>query len=167
MVALSGHEGHEGHDAVCAMHMSLNWETENVCVLLSSLRINSYFSLVAACFFVFLMGLGFERLRNVVSNWEQGLSSKPRLSIDNPTRSSDSTEQLESFIAVHQNTNIQDIKLAKSVVYGIMMFYSYCLMLIFMTYNGFLMISITLGAIVGNYYFGSQDASANRAISCH
>jgi copper transporter 1 len=51
-------------------------------------------------------------------------------------------------------------------MYAILMGISFWLMLVFMTYNGYLMIALVLGAGVGHYVFG-QEKPAARSISCH
>jgi len=48
-------------------------------------------------------------------------------------------------------------------------FVGFFLMLIFMTYNGYLMIATVLGAGIGFFYFGGNTLSlpATKALSCH
>ncbi|KAI9251830.1 hypothetical protein BDA99DRAFT_521294 [Phascolomyces articulosus] len=54
----------------------------------------------------------------------------------------------------------------RSSVYAILVAISFWLMLVFMTYNGYLMIAVVLGAGVGHYYTHGRLA-ASRSIQCH
>jgi len=38
------------------------------------------------------------------------------------------------------------------------------MMLVFMTYNGWIMISVVVGAIIGNYLYGGE---INDTVACH
>lgn len=55
----------------------------------------------------------------------------------------------------------------ESLIYGLQVFYSFMLMLVFMTYNGWLMVSMTLGAIVGYYKFSSIASPLTQSLACH
>jgi copper transporter 1 len=55
----------------------------------------------------------------------------------------------------------------RSALYALLMGISFWLMLVFMTYNGYLMIALILGAGVGHYMFGQGKLAAARNISCH
>lgn len=47
-------------------------------------------------------------------------------------------------------------------------FVGFFLMLIFMTYNGYLMAATVIGAGVGFFYFGGDSlSSSTKALSCH
>lgn len=54
-----------------------------------------------------------------------------------------------------------------SILYAFHVAISFWLMLVFMTYNGFLMLTVILGAGVGYYLFGNGYLSANRSVQCH
>lgn len=60
----------------------------------------------------------------------------------------------------------QQQKVIRSVNYAVLVGISFWLMLVFMTYNGFLMISVVIGAGIGHYAFGG-NLSADRGIQCH
>lgn len=55
----------------------------------------------------------------------------------------------------------------RSTIYAILVAISFWLMLVFMTYNGFLMIAVVLGAGFGHFIFGRGKLAANRSIQCH
>ncbi|TPX18461.1 uncharacterized protein E0L32_011646 [Thyridium curvatum] len=56
--------------------------------------------------------------------------------------------------------------LIKAVLYGIQNFYAFMIMLIFMTYNGWVMISVSMGAFVGYLLFGGSTP-ATKETACH
>lgn len=55
-------------------------------------------------------------------------------------------------------------ELIRSMIYAILVGISFWLMLVFMTYNGYLMMATVLGAGFGHYFFGN---SMNKSIQCH
>lgn len=55
-------------------------------------------------------------------------------------------------------------RIQKSVYYGLLVGYSYMMMLVFMTYNGWAMIAVVLGAVLGNYLYGGE---INDSMACH
>lgn len=65
----------------------------------------------------------------------------------------------------HRLSNQQ--QLTRSLFYAAQVFVGFFLMLIFMTYNGYLMASTVIGAGVGFFYFGGNYLSSTKALSCH
>lgn len=60
----------------------------------------------------------------------------------------------------------QRAHIIKAVLYALQNFYAFMLMLVFMTYNGWVMIAVTLGAFIGYVTFG-QKTSATKDNACH
>lgn len=58
-------------------------------------------------------------------------------------------------------------RLLSSSMYAILVAISFWLMLVFMTYNGYLMIATVLGAGFGHFIFSQGRLTANKAIQCH
>lgn len=46
------------------------------------------------------------------------------------------------------------------------MFYSFFIMLLFMTYNGWVMISVALGAVLGYLVWGAE-LGVEKSVACH
>ncbi|KAJ1865220.1 copper transpport protein [Coemansia sp. RSA 2703] len=161
---MSGHGDHGGHDGhggggslpMCAMNMSLNWSTDNVCVLFDFWRINSGTSLVASLIGVFLLGYLYEFARARVRSWEQSMAPTG-ISI-----SAGADTPLVGGSAVPTN-----IRWKRALFYGLLVAYSYSLMLIFMTYNGYLMLAVIGGAITGHFSYSTDSWGAVRGASCH
>jgi len=65
-------------------------------------------------------------------------------------------------------------RLIRAVLYGATVFLSFFLMLVFMTYNAYLILSVVVGAAIGHYILGSTmnaDAvlldSGGKTMACH
>ncbi|KAH7035201.1 Ctr copper transporter [Microdochium trichocladiopsis] len=63
----------------------------------------------------------------------------------------------------------KQVRLVKSALYGLQNFYAFMIMLLFMTYNGWVMIAVAVGAGVGYWFFGSsgQGTRAYKETACH
>ena len=59
----------------------------------------------------------------------------------------------------------------KAVLYAVQVFYSFFIMLLFMTYNGWVMLAVAVGAFAGYLIFGDANggggASATKTVACH
>ncbi|KAF3162637.1 hypothetical protein TWF225_006720 [Orbilia oligospora] len=63
-------------------------------------------------------------------------------------------------------TTIQkDGQLIKALLYALQVFYSFFIMLLFMTYNGWVMLAVAVGAFVGYMIWG--NTSAVKSVACH
>jgi copper transporter 1 len=69
------------------------------------------------------------------------------------------------IIVYNRLSNRQE--LLRSTLYAVLVGISFWLMLVFMTYNGYLMIATVLGAGFGHFIFGRGKLSASRNIQCH
>ncbi|KAJ1794555.1 copper transpport protein [Coemansia sp. RSA 1807] len=146
-----GHGGHEDARPMCAMNMALNWSTDNVCVLFDFWRITSGMSLVFSCAAVFALGYLYELSRTRVRSWELAqLTGRARLE----------TPLVADGLG-------RSARWMRAVMYGLLVAYSYSLMLIFMTYNGFLILAVIGGAIAGHYAYATDALGAVRGANCH
>jgi hypothetical protein len=57
-------------------------------------------------------------------------------------------------------------KLVKGAFYGGQVFYSFFIMLLFMTYNGWVMIAVAVGAMLGYLVWGDDEPSG-KSVACH
>ncbi|CDS13948.1 hypothetical protein LRAMOSA06121 [Lichtheimia ramosa] len=160
-----GHGGHVGHGdmpATCNMNMLFNWQIENTCIVFEWWHIRTAYGFWGSCLVVFAIAAGYEFLRvksnNIDQLWyearakrgEQGL-----LANDGPLLRGQSPRL----------TTQQEI--IRSSLYAVLVGISFWLMLVFMTYNGYLMLSVVLGAGVGHFAFGQGQLTADRSIQCH
>ncbi|ORX56417.1 Ctr copper transporter [Hesseltinella vesiculosa] len=149
--------------AMCNMNMIFNWQIQDTCVVFEWWHIQTSMGMLLSCLAVFAIAAGYEYLRV----WTTQLD---RVALPSDNKKSDPNHQStssfsESDTLLHSPVRQQQI--LRSVMYAIMMAISFWLMLVFMTYNGYLMIATILGAGVGHYIFGQGRLPASRSISCH
>lgn len=114
--------------------MLFAWDWRNTCVVFEWWHIKTFPQFLLSFVVIVSLGALYEYLKDVVGEWE--------------------VNQLQS----------NRLKFKRSIFYGLQVFFSFWLMLVFMTYNGWLMIAVALGASVGNYFWGR---SAGRSLACH
>merc|ERR1711881_162857 len=59
----------------------------------------------------------------------------------------------------------QSTKIVKAFLYAVQVFYSFFIMLLFMTYNGWIMLAVAVGAFVGYLMF--SPGPATKTVACH
>ncbi|KAJ2781885.1 copper transpport protein [Coemansia javaensis] len=154
------HGGHGGHDdghggrPMCAMNMALNWSTDNVCVLFDFWRITSGTSLALSWAAVFVLGYAYELARARVRRWELSLAR-------------DCAEPQPEMPLADAARARRAARRTRALLYGLMVAYSYSLMLIFMTYNGYLILAVIGGAAAGHYVYSVDALGAVRGANCH
>jgi copper transporter 1 len=142
-----GHGG--GMKDMCSMNMLFTWDTNNLCIVFRQWHVRSTTSLLFSLIAVIILAIGYEALRSVSRRYEQAL--------DNRVRSAPRQSQGQADQRAH---------LVKAVLYALQNFYAFMLMLVFMTYNGWVMISVSFGAFLGYLFFG-QRTSATKENACH
>ncbi|GAN01002.1 copper transporter [Mucor ambiguus] len=187
MSSMSGHEGHTmlGHDmpeASCSMNMLFNWQINDVCVVFESWHIHNAVEMLISCIVVFCIAAGYEYLRvwslSLQDQWSQG--DKKKLSDQqtlvgghaedgyesaNAITTADSASFLRKDMTLVRRSSKHHV--LRSMVYAVLVAISFWLMLVFMTYNGYLMIATVLGAGFGHLVFGNGKLKASRDIQCH
>ncbi|KAG5938765.1 hypothetical protein E4U60_001189 [Claviceps pazoutovae] len=144
-----GHGGHGGMDDMCSMSMLFTWDTKNLCIVFRQWHVRSTPGLIASLIAVVLLAMGYEALRALSRKYENAVY---RRILAMPRQS-------------HENASKQGHVL-KAVLYGVQNFYAFMLMLVFMTYNGWVMIAVSLGAFLGYLSFG-HCTSSTKENACH
>ncbi|KAK9478218.1 Ctr copper transporter family-domain-containing protein [Lipomyces japonicus] len=161
------HSGHSGHHDMpdldldfgsdndefgtppCKMNMLFTWNSEDLCIVFEWWHIRTGFGFFVSLIAIVLLSMGYEYARNLVANLEADLES-----------SSSST-------ASRRDQKVQRrIKITKGLIYAVQVFYSFFLMLVFMTYNGWVMLAVTAGAFLGHVLW-STPLSKSKGMSCH
>ncbi|KAF4967611.1 hypothetical protein FSARC_4858 [Fusarium sarcochroum] len=143
-----GHGG-GGMKDMCSMNMLFTWDTTNLCIVFRQWHVRSTTSLFFSLVAVILLAIGYEALRSLSRRYEETLDNRVRAT---PRQSQGQADQRAHLI--------------KAVLYGLQNFYAFMLMLVFMTYNGWVMVSVSLGAFLGYLFFG-QKTSATKDNACH
>ncbi|KAF8938185.1 Ctr copper transporter family-domain-containing protein [Dissophora ornata] len=162
-----GHDGGHGGNS-CSMNMLFNWDTENLCVIFESWQINTPSALIFSCLIIIGLAASYELLRAQSCRYEERLiegASKRRGGSSSNGIDEDETPLLSSRSISLRLSNQQ--QLMRAVFYMAQVFLGFFLMLIFMTYNGYLMASTVIGAGVGFFYFGGNSLSSTKTLSCH
>ncbi|KAL8419715.1 hypothetical protein RB594_002768 [Gaeumannomyces avenae] len=138
-----------GGMAKCSMNMLFTWDTTNLCIVFERWHIRSTAGLIFSLLAVVAIGAGYEALRESIRRYEHYLNKKneavPRQNKPKVTR---------------------EAHVLKAVLYGIQNFYAFMIMLIFMTYNGWVMIAVSFGAFLGYLLFGGSTP-ATKETACH
>ncbi|KAK0746317.1 ctr copper transporter family protein [Schizothecium vesticola] len=175
--AMEGHEGHHmpGMDgpAKCSMNMLFTWDYQNVCVVFRQWQITSPLSLVVTLAAIVALVAGYEALREGIRRYETSVSQRvetsPRGILDGDDDHPETVaETTPFFLRPGQNKSevARRAHVVKSVLYGLQNFYAFMIMLIFMTYNGWIMIAVSVGAGLGYLLFGSRT-TAVKDTACH
>ncbi|CZT01549.1 related to a putative low-affinity copper transport protein [Rhynchosporium graminicola] len=143
-----GH-GHGGMADMCNMNMLFTWDTTNLCIVFKWWHVRSTTSLLISLVAVVALTAGYEAIRSASRRYEQSVAKKTN---EAPRRNA---------VAVSQNAHVM-----KAAIYAVQTFYAFMLMLLFMTYNGWVMLAVGVGSFVGYLVFGNST-SATKDGACH
>nr|AFU72292.1 copper transport protein CTR4 [Amanita strobiliformis] len=188
---------HGGHDMPmgpkCSMHMLWNTEILNTCIIFPSWHIDSNTTFILSFIAIVLLGVFYEYLRLLQRRVDvyvaQVISSGARAKgrARSPLRSESASpgrgeEQAlltgRKLFKVSSNAGVPIpfiYRLLRSLIYGSIVFLSFFLMLVFMTYNAYLILATVLGAIIGHFKFGARmnadavlaDHESVKGMACH
>jgi copper transporter 1 len=123
--------GHGGMDNdMCSMNMLFTWDTTNLCIISKHWHIRSNMSLVLSLLAIVALTAGYEYLKfTIARKFPEESQLLGHLGI--------SSADGEAHVGV---ANISPVverrrRIRKSVYYAIQVFYSFMIMLLFMTYN--------------------------------
>ncbi|RFU32023.1 hypothetical protein B7463_g4296, partial [Scytalidium lignicola] len=133
----------------CNMNMLFTWDTNNLCIIFRWWHIRTTPGLFLSLLAIVALTAGYEALRQGSRRYESWVAKKQE---EVPRRN-----QVEVSKRAH---------IIKAVLYAIQNFYAFMLMLLFMTYNGWVMIAVGVGAFVGYLLFGT-NTSATKDGACH
>lgn len=147
------HAGHGGHGSssqnTCNMNMLFTFSTTDLCIVFRQWHITSTLSLVVSLAAVVALAAGYEALREGVRRYENAAAKRA------------STAPRQNREEVTRRAHV-----VKAVLYGIQNFYAFMIMLVFMTYNGWVMLACSLGAGLGYLIFGGETTIAKET-ACH
>ena len=123
--------------------MIFTWDWKNTCVVYKWWHVKTFGQFLATLVAIALLGGGYEFIKYWFAKWEQN--------------------NLGPAVVTSSN-NIKSLRIKRSIFYGFQVGYSFMLMLVFMTYNGWYMIAVVFGAIFGHYLWGS---GLDRSLACH
>ncbi|ORY65924.1 ctr copper transporter [Pseudomassariella vexata] len=143
-----GHGG-GGMGDMCSMNMLFTWDSTNLCIIFQQWHVRGPASLVFSLLAIVAICAGYEALREATRRYESWSSRQNEL----PTGSN----QVEVSKRAH---------VVKAALYAAQTFYAFMIMLLFMTYNGWVMVSVAIGTFVGYVMFGTRTGTV-RETACH
>ncbi|KAK2818488.1 hypothetical protein Q5P01_024049 [Channa striata] len=149
-----GHDGNHGGHMGMAMTFYLGYT--NVELLFSGLLINSPGEMVGACIGVFLLAVLYEGLKI----GREVLLRRSQVNIrynSMPLPGADGTVLMETHKTVGQRM-LSPAHFLQTLLHIVQVVVSYFLMLVFMTYNGYLCIAVAAGAGTGYFLFSWRKA---------
>ncbi|KAK9327416.1 Ctr copper transporter family-domain-containing protein [Lipomyces starkeyi] len=175
------HSGSTHGSSTCRMNMIFTWDPTDVCVVFEWWHIRGPGTLIASLFGIIVLGIGFEYLRTLSSapviaatdidefdSDSSASSSTPTLidmQIPPPITIASNTTKYGTLFTTKKTTFLKRYrKRLRSVLYAIQVMYSFFLMLTAMTYNGWIIIAIGVGALIGHLLFGEK--AQPRTICC-
>ncbi|KAL5528288.1 CTR2 [Sanghuangporus sanghuang] len=198
------HDGHGGMDmgGKCSMNMLWNTQIIDTCIVFPQWHIRSHASFVLSFFAIVALGIFYEWLRffarrvdrsvarSILTNSNGKNKGRPGVSTSGALRRSPSPASaspdedaglLTGSSVSRARKGVQFARVSpparalRAVLYGAQVFLSFFLMLIFMTYNAYLILAVVLGAAIGHYYLGGQmdvdgilsGTSDDKGMACH
>ncbi|KAF6838471.1 ctr copper transporter family protein [Colletotrichum musicola] len=148
----------------CSMNMLFTWDTKNLCIVFRQWHVRSTGGLVISLLLVVALAAGYEALRAASRRYEQSVNKRvealpsPNVTVTERTPFLwTGREQVEASRSAH---------IVKAALYAAQNFYAFMIMLIFMTYNGWVMVAVAVGAFVGYVLFGNSTSST-KDNACH
>ncbi|KAK9759606.1 copper transpport protein [Basidiobolus ranarum] len=142
--------------AACAMNMVFTWDYSNMCLVFDNWQVRSSGGLVAACIVTFAIAVAYELIR-----W--GIRVTDRRIFKNEKALKDSSHKNGFFVYT-----VPWVKqILRALLYAIQVLISFFLMLIIMSYNGYIMFSLVLGAFVGFLLFCRDGIHGSQSAGCH
>ncbi|KAK1545418.1 ctr copper transporter [Colletotrichum paranaense] len=169
---MGGHGMGGGMGDRCSMNMLFTWDTKNLCIVFRQWHVRSTSGLVISLLLVVALAAGYEALRAASRRYENSVNKR----VDSlPTKKSSvfrgvagTVTETTPFLWTgrEQAEASRSAHLVKAVLYAAQNFYAFMLMLVFMTYNGWVMVAVAIGAFVGYAAFGSSTSST-KDNACH
>jgi len=174
--------------ARCKMYMLWNTNIIDTCVVFSSWHISSTTQFVLSCFAILALGVFYEYLRAFQKSLDKRIavglvaSGKGKSRARSGSRSGRSSPDEDvSLLTGRRLFKIATtgtpvpflLRLLRAGLYGATVFLSFFLMLVFMTYNAYLILATVLGAALGHFIFGGTinvDAvlgEDGKGMACH
>ncbi|EAW09411.1 low-affinity Cu transporter [Aspergillus clavatus NRRL 1] len=185
------HGGHSDMDmgGKCNMNMLFTWSTKDLCIVFRQWHINGPLSLLVSLLVIVLLTAGYEGIRQITRKYEAAQAQRlSAVGVTTATSGNEYADEVadEAATAFHANLThtLPDAssplvvgrdnrraverrgKITLAALYAVQVFYSFFIMLLFMTYNGFIMLAVAVGAFVGYLVFGDNQSAA-KTVACH
>ncbi|KAJ6594231.1 Ctr copper transporter family-domain-containing protein [Mycena capillaripes] len=170
--------------AKCSMHMLWNTQIIDTCIVFPSWHVTSNASFVGSCIAIVALGVFYEYLRAFQKSLDKRIalslvaSGKGKRTASGRSSPSDEDAGLLTGRRIFkiQTTGTPVpflLRALRAGLYGATVFLSFFLMLVFMTYNAYLIFATVFGAALGHFIFGGTiniDAllsEESKGMACH
>ncbi|KAG9125108.1 hypothetical protein FRC07_008946 [Ceratobasidium sp. 392] len=193
------HGGHGGMDMGPKCDMNMLWNTQiiDTCIVFKSWHISSTGTFIVSFLAIVALGVAYEWLRRAQTVLDvriaRSISKGKASALDGPDSEEaplnpraykkpamfaelDFKDSGIEAIRMADATLSPGARISRAALYGASVFLSFFLMLVFMTYNAYLILAVVVGASLGHYVFGAQmDAEAvlnnagvgGKGMACH
>ncbi|KAJ5289201.1 hypothetical protein N7478_002231 [Penicillium angulare] len=180
-----GHGDMDMGEGQCNMNMIFTWSSENLCIIFRQWRITGPLSFFFSLILIVLLTAGYEGIRNITRKYESAHTRRINAFAGRSSTGDDTDPSIANVTAEtaglpinhdessrllvgrdNQAAVIRRGKITMAALYAIQVFYSFFIMLLFMTYNGTVMIAVAVGAFVGYLAF-ADGAPATKSVACH
>ncbi|KAJ8100036.1 Ctr copper transporter family-domain-containing protein [Lipomyces tetrasporus] len=125
--------------------MFFSWDANNICIVFQWWRIYNKVTLAFSFLGIVGLGIGYEFLREMTRRYEAYIATSGRRD-----------ELLPLIVRKYIPDRCVRDRLVLSLLYALQVLYSFFLMLVFMSYNGLMMLAVVVGAFIGFFFFGSR-----------
>lgn len=163
--------------------MTFNWDLAGMCVVFEWWHVTTSFQLILSCLACMAISVLYEALRLSARRYDQKLVMELKrreraiLGTEEEERVEETAEgrrredepyfPLPAAMASRLGLS-REQQTVRSIVYAMQVALGFWIMLVFMTYNAYLMGSVVVGAGIGHYLFSRDISSASsKALSCH
>ncbi|KAJ1309356.1 hypothetical protein OPQ81_006135 [Rhizoctonia solani] len=148
---------HDSMGGSCTMNMLWNWQTIDACFVSAQWHVRSKVGFAFSVIGVFLIVLGIEACRRTARDYDRWIATQRKIRFNN-----------NASITQWDLKPTWKEQVVRGLFYGVQFSAAYILMLIAMSYNGFVLFAIFLGGFIGYTLFGgdtlelgaSNDAAA-------
>ncbi|KAG2154380.1 copper transporter [Suillus bovinus] len=178
---------HSAHNMAprCSMHMLWNTQIIDTCIVFSQWHIRSNLQFVFSFLAIVALGMFYEYLRVYSRDFDKRVAVKLRIKNgrrspltasgqSSPARYDDAEDTgllNASRVTRKQGFAVPPLyRVMRAVLYGASVGLSFFLMLVFMTYNAYLIFAVILGAAAGHYILSDtieSNSPADKGMACH
>jgi copper transporter 1 len=152
---------------MCNMNMLFTWDTNNLCIIFRQWHVRGPVSLIVSLLAIVAIGAGYEFIRDRIRAYDAWTLKRQETAPSNGQAERNVDENTPLRAGLSSQTGQGDrAHLIKAILYGFQNFYAFMIMLLFMTYNGWVMIAVSVGAAVGYWFFG-HNTKATKETACH
>jgi len=174
----------------CSMHMLWNTQIEDTCIVFRQWHISSHFVFALSFIAIIFISLGYEYIRAYQRSVDRRIAqalSRGKGRDKSAVSGRSSPEPYSSDVEdagllsgrpkkVSFSTPVPFYpRVLRATLYGAQIFVSFFLMLVFMTYNAYLILAVVLGASIGHFVFGAvmdvesvlAGGDSGRGMACH